>query len=252
MKFLRITKVVRICVRIYACVCVCVCYSQFSTDQTRWFCLMFQLWSKSRYAQTLFTVQPLGDFAGTSLGCSYAHAHVHTHAHTHSATHILRSWQLKPWRINVCSWFQKIYCFHMFLIHSVTSKSTETTFMCVCALVCVVFTSVISGEFFPLGVFPCLLHTTVHSTLTSSGTGSETAVSVIAEWFHIGITCGSACWTLCCSVFLSCRCVEEVHWSQEQSSVQPLTPRSSWVASTTGNLSRRVRTELKHTWWFRV
>lgn len=126
-----------LCAHVYACARVCVCYSQFSTDQTSWVCLMFQLSSKSRYAETLFTVQPLGDFAGTSLGwtCSYAHAHVHTLTHTHSATHILWSWQLKPWRINVCSWFQKIYCFHMFLIHSVTSKSTETTFMCECVCV---------------------------------------------------------------------------------------------------------------------
>ncbi|TMS11220.1 Thrombospondin type-1 domain-containing protein 4, partial [Larimichthys crocea] len=36
------------------------------------------------------------------------------------------------------------------------------------------------------------------------------------------------------------RCVEAVRWSPEQSSVQPLTPRSSWVASTTGNLSLRL------------
>ncbi|GLD63703.1 thrombospondin type-1 domain-containing protein 4-like protein, partial [Lates japonicus] len=35
------------------------------------------------------------------------------------------------------------------------------------------------------------------------------------------------------------RCVEEVRWTPEQSSARHLTPRSSWVASTTGSLSLR-------------
>lgn len=50
------------------------------------------------------------------------------------------------------------------------------------------FTSVISNEFFPLGVFPCLLPTKVHSSLTSSGTGRDNSHVnswVISHWYYV-------------------------------------------------------------------
>lgn len=139
----------------------------------------------------------------------------------------------------------------MFLILALTAKSSSET-VCVCVCLCIRVWCVCTYLhdlnlilFFLWAFFPRLFLATLRSTLTYQGTARETGL--LAGWFHISSVCGTFLFFSPFSLFLSSRFVQEERWTPEQSSVRHLTPRSSWVASTTGNLSLRVRTELTHT-----
>lgn len=151
--------------------------------------------------------------------------------------------------------FQRIYYVQMVLILFTRWLPKAACRMCVrlfvylCVTVwrvCTFFHDFKGNDLIPslLGVFPLPLphNSPLHPASLREPERNNYQINSWMIWYWFNV------WKcILNSLFLSSRCVEEVRWTPEPSSVLPLTPRSSWVASTTGNRSLRVRTELTHT-----